>query len=82
MSTGSHPLGIQCARTSTSLPALTPSQCGVDVEPHSLVGAEDLHQEVVDDHRLTEHPGEDGEEQVVEEGRNKGADTLGEGGGA
>ena len=60
---------------------LTPAKGRVDVQPHPLVGPKHLHQEVVDDHSLTEHPGEDGEKQVVEEGSHEGTGDLGEGGG-
>ena len=78
--THSHmPCSIQHTQTSirsVNLPALTPSQSRVDVDPHSLVGSKHLDQKVVDHHGFTQHPGEDGQEQVVEEHSHKGARNL------
>ena len=53
-----------------------PSQCQIEVDPLSLIGSKHSRQKDVDEDSFTQCPGEDGQEDVVQQGCHNLAGIL------
>ena len=54
----------------------TPSQCQIEVDPLLVIGSKHFHEKDVNEDSFTECPGEGGQEEVVQQSRDKLTGTL------